>query len=292
MFIKSKEEFFQGVTGFYEGIEFSDYKALKAINSTSLKEMFYSPLHCHYAFTVGREDTDALSLGRTSHIALFEPERFNKMLVVPEFTGKTQDGKESSRSKEAKEKKDAWLKEHEGIEFVEQDEYDTAKQLADATLKHPGARKLLEKKAYNELTGVWTDPVTGLLCKLRMDRFIRLDEIPTIVDAKTYSDRAIPENVNREIYRRKYYFSKTWYLRGINEILGEKKEARSILIFIETQAPHGVLPYELDTWWIENGNKEINSSLRKFKVCQDKNEWPGYSQEMILSQPQSWMFSM
>ncbi len=289
-FLKTKEEFFQGITGFYENISFDEYKSLKAINASALKEMPYSPLHCHYAFTVGREDTDALSLGRTSHVALFEPERFEKMLVMPEFTGKTLDGKDSTRSKDAKEKKDKWLKEHEGCEFVEEDERSTAKILADSVMKHPGAKKLIEKKSYNELTGVWTDPVTGLLCKLRMDRFIRLDEIATIIDAKTFSDRVIPENVNREIYRRKYYFSKGWYLRGINEILGENKQAQSILIFIETQAPHGVLPYKLDEWWIENANKEINSSLRKFKECQDKGEWPGYSQEMILSQPQSWMF--
>lgn len=292
--IKTKEQFLAGETGFYQNIPFDEYQRLKAVNSTSLKEMSYSPLHCYYAFTNGREDTDALSLGRTAHAAIFEPERFKNFLVVPEFTGLTKDGKESTRSAEAIEKKKKWLEQHKDSEFVEQEEYDTAKELAESCYNHPATKALLETKSYNELTGVWRDEATGLLCKIRIDRLINYkhqDKVyPTILDAKTFSKRVISHNVNREIYDRKYYFQKAFYIKGVNAILNPENKTQSILIFVETQSPHGVLPYQLGQSWIVAGAWEVNDALKRFKECQDKGEWAGYESTIVQSTPPSWAF--
>lgn len=304
-FLKSKEEFFQGVAGFYENLGFDEYKSLKAINSTTLKEMSYSPLHCHYAFTSGREDSDSLSLGRTAHAAILEPERFKNFLVMPEFIGKTKDGKESKQSGEAKELKAKWLEANKGKEFVEKEEHETASLLAEACKKHPETNRLLSTKSYNELSLVWTDAATGLLCKGRVDRFINLhydngDKIATILDPKTtrekiyrnaknISDSEKMKSVNRLIFNFGYYFSKSFYLRGIETILGKKAE--SILIFIETNAPFGVLPVKLHDEWIYRGNLEIDFALSEFKRCKESGVWNGYAPNMVLSLPETWMFT-
>lgn len=299
--IQPSENFEKGITGFYENIDFGRYGALKAVNASAIKAMFPQgnwiiPAYARWHFDNPKEDTDSLSLGRSAHLALFQPEEFEKLTIKPKFEGKTKDGKEAknpSATAEAKEKEAAWLKENEGKEIIEQEEYDAAKAIVEQCRACPKVNSLLEKNSYNELSGLWTDPATGLLCKIRIDRFITIDKKPAILDAKTTSVKygALPDIFKRSIYEYKYHLQKAFYCQGVKEIMGLKELPDSIIIVIETKGAKLVNAQYLHEAWLVEGGKLINRAMGIFKGCIESGNWYGYPDKILPNAPSAWMFS-
>lgn len=275
--IQSNEDFLSGKQGFYLGLDFEIYKSLKAINASSLKEMNRSPLHFKYLYDNHKRDSESLSLGRAAHKAIFENEEFKKFKVMPKFDGRTTVGKEG---------KAKWLLDNEGVELIEQDEYNLATEMRDACYNHSTAKVLLETKSYHELSMVWED--NGVLCKGRIDRYIMEKGSPVVLDLKTTQD-AREEFFWKDIKKWMYYYSLSFYLRGL-EIIRNKSHKRAIIVAVESSAPHGVLVRELGAGWIANGLWQIEEHLKTFKKCTDVGIWDGYTNEIITSHPPAFLF--
>ncbi len=281
---KTPQQFANGEIGIYENIPFDDYKALVAVNASSLKLMERSPLHFRYNYLNPRKDSEALSLGRVAHACIFEPDKFKNYAVAPKTDGRTKEGKGT---------KAKFLSDNEGREFIDKEEYDISIELRDAVYSNPVAKIILEKEGYHELTLVWNDVVTGVLCKARLDRYTNFVYSgvaePVIIDLKTCQDaRALP--FSRDILKYKYYFSMCFYMKGLQTLLGVPHR-RSILIAVETPRPHGVLLQQLSSDWIDAGMKEVEKHLATFKLCNETNEWSGYAQEIINSVPPPYSFT-
>ena len=69
--------------GRYSGVPEADYFAAEAVNSSTLKHMGRSALHCKAEMTRSgdRPDTEAQKVGRLVHCAVLEPERFKAEFV-------------------------------------------------------------------------------------------------------------------------------------------------------------------------------------------------------------------
>lgn len=294
-------------TGFYEHCEGSRYARLKAetpegkvynaINASSIKALFpyknwIVPAYARWQFDNPRETTDAMSLGTSCHKALFEPHEFEKLVVRPKFSGLTKDGKESTRSAAAKEKELEWNKAHEGREIIDEDEHKAALAVVDQCMKTPKVRALLEKASYNELTGVSTDAETGLVQKIRIDRFITIDGRPAILDAKTTGIKfgALPDLFRRSIFELKYHIQKAFYAKVVKEIMGLDEYPDSIIIVIETTGAKLVNAQYLEKEWIDGGMKLVKRALATFKTCIDTGEWPGYPQMILPNAPLPYYF--
>lgn len=294
--MNNTEKFLAGEVGLYPDISFEDYCKLKAVNASTLKLMEISPLHFHYYLTTGKPETDAMRLGKHVHAAIFEPKKFaSDYIVQPEFTGLTKDGKESSRSADAQDKKKKWLEENKGKEYMSNEEKLEAEEIRDAIYSHSRAKQLLDIDSYDELTLVWDDEQTGLKCKGRVDRFIKVDGENTVLDLKTSSKYVTEKYFAKEVYDRKYYFSMAWYLRGMDAIYKAKKNEETkhhsaIIIAVETARPHGVLVYKLHDQWIYSGGMEIDRYLQEIKNCQDAGVWRGYSEQVQILDTTKWMF--
>ena len=57
-------------------MRFADYAAAVGINFSTLKHMARSPMHYRYALEHPPAETPAMLLGRATHTAVFEPDRF------------------------------------------------------------------------------------------------------------------------------------------------------------------------------------------------------------------------
>ena len=59
----------------------AEYDAIEAISITRLKELRRSPQHYRYALEHPKH-TDALTLGIATHVAVLEPERFERDFAI------------------------------------------------------------------------------------------------------------------------------------------------------------------------------------------------------------------
>ena len=309
-FILPTEEIEKLKPGFYENVESRRYARLKAetpegkvynaINASVIKSLYpYKswaiPAYARYAMETPREDTAALSFGRICHLALFEREEFDKLIVKPEFEVKTAKGdvpKNPKATTAYKQMESEWLKANEGKDIVEKTDYEAALAAVKQCKESPKVNALLERASYNELTGVSTDAETGLVQKIRIDRFITIDGRPAILDAKTTGQMfgALPDLFRQSIYEYKYHIQKAFYAKVVKEIMGLDEYPDSIIIVIETKGARLVNAQYLDKDWITGGMKLVEKALRVFKKCIDTGEWPGYPQMILQNAPLPYYF--
>lgn len=275
------EKFRAGEIGFYEDIPFSEYAALKAVNSSTLKEMLVSPLHFKYLLDNPRKDTSSMRVGRAVHTAVLEPSEFSKQYIQePKFDKRTTKGKEDSAK---------WNKQNTGKEVIESAEYDKCLAIRESVYRNSRAKQLLDVPAPNEISFIWRDKGTGVLCKGRLDRYVSIDNKPTVLDLKTTSRRATPKDFIKDILEYKYYFSAAHYLKGLSTLTG-KEHTKFIIIAAESTAPYGVATYQLSNTWIANGFWQVEELLKTYKECLDNGVWRGYEENIVEIDAPSYAF--
>jgi hypothetical protein len=238
---------------------FDEYCAVKAVNWSTLKEMARSPLRYRHALQSPKRDTPRLGLGRATHTALFEPDRFTRDYVV--FNGDRRKKKIWKPFKEA----------NAGKTILTVEEYDQACRMRDAVLGHSAARELLSE-GEPERTITWTDPVTGIKCKARLD-WVGPNAIP---DLKTTADITARRFASIAA-RYKYHCQGAWYRQGeLYERGGNIESVKPFyLIAVETEEPHDVAVFQLDDDTLYAGERECAELLSAVATCRATNVWPG-----------------
>jgi hypothetical protein len=244
-----------------------EYDAVDALNWSSLKHLLQSPAHYRHAKLNPGKDTDAKKLGRCTHLATLEPEKFAQACVL--WDGGTRRGKEW----------DAFKTKHAGREILKEEELAhcvavAAAVRADAT----AARYLAGGQA--EASLLWLDRRLGLECKARVD-FVA--SCGALVDLKTTRD-ASQEGFGREVWRYHYHTQAAWYSDGYFAATG--KRLPYFLVAVETEAPHVVQVYRVRELELELGRAEYQGLLDTLVTCRASNSWGGYGQgEQLLSLP-------
>jgi hypothetical protein len=247
-----------------------EYEKIDAINYSTLKEMAKSPLHYLYALKHGRRATAAMNRGTAAHIAVLEPERFATDYLIWE-------GRRAGKAWEAFEA-DAQAR---GKQILKDSELALALAIRDAVRGHAKASSYLVG-GHAEVTIVWEDEETGLLCKGRLD-FLRDDGTPA--DLKT--TRNIEQFwFSRDLATNQYHVQAAMYLDGAAS-LTRKQSDRFALIAVEGAAPHDVVPYLLHEDVTGPGRDAYRALLRRVKECRESGEWPGYANgsEMTIALP-------
>ena len=179
-----------------QGISSEAYHADKHIvSSTSLKSILKSPASFLTAMTEVKPDTEAFRFGRMFHMALLEPKEFDEQYIIqPDFG--------DLRTKAGKDKKADWVNANlcAGAEAMTQDEAIKIKAMVDSVMDHRDSFMLAGMK---EVSGYYTDPVTGISCKIRPDCFHQ--SLNVLIDVKTTQNCAMDE-FSKEIANRLYHF--------------------------------------------------------------------------------------
>jgi len=267
------------------GLSFEEYEKLEGLRASGLKLLHRSPAHFK---SHAERETPALRFGRLFHLAMQNGERFMDLLrVEPDFVGFTRDGKESSRSKEAKEKKEQWKKDlpKECIVMTHA-EADTLIGMVRAVQAHRLLKNLI-KNGVRETSLQVDDPETGLKLKCRPD-FI--SETGYCVDFKTTID-ARPRQFIRHIFDEHGYFyilSAAHYAH-CGKVSGAYRSDRFFFVAIEKEPPHGITVFPMDSGCLDVGESHRGPLTKLYAKCLREDDWPCYPVKAVPVEIPGWV---
>ena len=247
-------------------MNFDEYRAVDAVNWSTLKALRTSPRHYQHALL--REDkTDSVPrrLGRALHTLILEPLQFEER--HPEFTGKVRRGKGWEE----------FLNEHPDADPLTQEELGRVYRMADAIRSNEFALSHLVE-GVTEKTLQWKDPDTGIDCKGRCDSVNG-----HLVELKTCNGKDFPPaRFQNHAARLLYHGQVAYYADGL-VATGYKVDDHPAMIVAESESPFDVAVYALKPEFIEYGRTVYKRLLWKLAECQRLSRWPGVGSEKELS---------
>lgn len=266
-------------TGVYTAVTRENYDRIERVNFSSLKHLKRSPAHYRAAITKRiDEDTDAMRVGRATHVAALEPERFRASHAV--WDGGRRYGKEW----------DKFCATNAGLEILTEDQYQLVTALASAVRTHEAAAKYLTGGAA-EVTMLWdhVEPANGtqgftIQCKGRIDFAPNGGAIP---DLKTTRD-ASPDAFSRQSWDLDYAARAAFYVDGYAAAHGGEV-LPFVMIAVEKEEPYLVQVYTMPDALLEMGRDTYRQLLARLAQCRAENRWPGYADGPLELQLPRWM---
>jgi hypothetical protein len=259
----------------------ADYDRIQAMSITRLKEMRRSPQHYQHALAHPKE-SDALTLGIATHVAVLEPERF-----VKDFA--TWDRRTAADAMAPRRGQfwDEFCEAHAGRTILTPNERDTAQAIAKAVRGSPLAMRYLES-GDPEVTMEWTlgEGLDARKCKGRVDWVTAIAGERYIVGFKTARDCRHFQFASQAA-KLGYHLQWAWYADAYQRVKGP---AKVIEIVAESEPPHAVAVYRIPADIIMQGRDEYGSLLEQLAFCEGHGDWPGpQPTEEDLSLP-SWAY--
>lgn len=234
---------------------YNEYRAIDAVNWSSLKVMGVSPLQYWHELNTPREDASHFRIGLAIHAIVLEPSTVKSAFAIYE------DGNRRGK------KWDAFKAEHAGLHILTEPEWSAALGSAAAVMANPHASALL-KRGLKEAVLQWTDEETGLACKARVDHAGR-----SLIDLKSsrpVSQRSFAAAAARLGYHGQFAF----YEDGLRANGIEPADAPHMIV-VHSEMPHDVVVYRMGPQVIDTGRQEYRALLEKLKRCRETNQWPG-----------------
>src|SRR5688572_19307301 len=152
--------------GLYERVPRAVYESWDAVNHSKLKLFDEPPAKARYLMAHPPEPTEALDLGDATHAAVLEPPRFEAdFIAAPAIERRSKQGKTAWK---------AFMEANRSRIVLPADDYTMCLAMRDAVWADESEVKaILSAPGRNELSFVWRDLETQLLCKGRCDRLVR-----------------------------------------------------------------------------------------------------------------------
>ena len=248
--------------GTFPHLPLAEYLALPIWSQSTVKEAQKSALHARAAFLTKREPTDAMVLASALHAAFLEPDEAKALIVT--YEGKVRRGKEWEDFKS--------LYADKIILTINQTE-----QLAGmmhAMQANPYIREVSAAIGDIELSAI------GEVCGLRMKGRVDALAGDVIFDIKKVTT-ADPFRFQQAIVSYSYDLQGAVYC--------ELFEAGAfVLIAVEEDPPHDIVPYELSPAMLRNGMRKFERCAAVIRQAEDTGVWPGRSARPILLDPLEW----
>lgn len=277
--------------GLYEHIAPSDYFRWAAWSASTLKHIGEwdqgsqsiipgpekSPAHLRHYLDNAEESTPAQDFGSAMHCLWLEPERFRREYHVlhSPINRRTNDGKAEWA---------ALIAQYGEDRIITAEEWETLQAMAAAAAAHPWAKPLLSAVGQREVSAVWTDDATGLLCKGRFDKLVKLENEADgfgyiIADPKS-ARCAHWRMFEKDSASYGYHISMAMYRAAIRVLTG--KDARCYLIVQEKTAPYAVVVYDMPPEVLDAGEVVYRAMLAEAARCEKLNKWPGYADDRAI----------
>lgn len=261
--------------GIYDHIDNELYHNSVGLSKSSLLLFDKDPVKFHYKYILGNKEetkSEALKFGTLMHEILLEPNMFFDKYRTDNFA--LLNG--SRRTKAYKESIDDFYSEFPGKVLINDEIYSKLIKIKEAVYKNPIVKMLLEAKGKAEQTIYWTDPITKILCKCRLDKLLldyKLDDYKTtnfIVEIKSTTDVF---DFEKSIAKYKYYLQDAWYRSGAKYALGIK-DIQPIFIAVDKEPPFHCRIGQLDFATEGLGKKIGRTMLNKFSTALEKGFIP------------------
>jgi len=247
-----------------------DYDSIERVNYSSLKLIARSPAHYRHGLLEERADTDALRMGRVTHLAVLEPERFRSLISV--WDGGRRAGKDW----------DKFTEQNQGRELLTIEEHKLCLALQQAVRNDACSMRYISG-GKPEVTILWTAMVGGqeVACKGRVD----FDTDEAIVDLKT-TRNAEPGAFGRQSFGLHYHVQAAWYVDGYARAVGIGKPY--VIVAVEKTPPHIVQVYRVPERHLELGREEYSAWLDRLVWCREHSRWPGYADDELELELPRW----
>lgn len=276
--------------GLHYGIPFEEYQRWPAVNFSTLKGMRGTASKCKYAMHHPKEQTPAMVLGSALHIATLEPARFEQMFhICPPCDRRTTEGKATYAQESLK---------AEGKILIRQGGDDSDKSaigevecirgMAKAIHASKTAARFVDGTGQNEVSMLWKDAETGLMCKARTDRMMPDFEkwkCPVIVELKSTRD-ADDWDFAKDVTSRGYHIQAACYCHGHQVITG--KRPAHVIIAVENFPPYDLKVHMLDDSAMASGAQQYRNLLNHYAECVKSGLWPGYADKINELQLPKW----
>lgn len=292
--------------GYYLGIPNAAYHAGPGVSKSQLDLVHVAPALLQWSQNAPRDEEAraAVDLGTALHTTLLEPDRFAEDYVT-EFQPpagaivSTDDlklaldergiGYSSKDTKPSLTRKlldmdpdapvldrlrEAWQTELDGREILTASDVRKLRLMRESVMAHPFARALLEADGDVEASTYWIDPITGLLCRKRVDKLVRLGQRRILLDVKSTAELA---RFGFSIDEYRYHVQDAFYREGYERHHGEPPDGFVFLV-VGSQRDAGRYPvrtFNLTPEEVAAGRAEFRADLDTFARCRDSGNWPG-----------------
>jgi hypothetical protein len=138
-----------------------------------------------------------------------------------------------------------------------------------------------------EQTMVWHDAGTGAWCRARIDWLH--DDGFHVDDLKTTTRSAHPEAFAKNLYSYGCDVQAAFYLRGLREVNGHSRAAKSWRwIVVETSPPYGLSVVEPGPAVLELADAKVDAALKLWAECLERDSWPGYPTKVATAELPAW----
>jgi len=268
-------------SGVYD-ISNEEYHSGEGFSRSKLVAFNRSPLHFwHEALNPEKEQeeapliikqTNAKEYGNALHTYVLEPPKFcEEYYITPKINRATKKGKEEFKEHQEKAR---------GKLLICEEAFKSIAHVMNGLSRHKQALTLLAD-AQIEKSIYWTDPDTGIQCKVRPDVW----HSNMIVDLKTTVD-ASQKSFQRSIFQFAYHIQAGMIQEALRVSQGIHME-NFVYLAVEKQAPYASAIYMLSPEIVSQGVAEFKNILIGIKECMDSGHWPSYPTAMI-DMP-SWM---
>jgi hypothetical protein len=280
----------------------------KKVSVSGIAECYESPAHFESRYILKEgEETDAMKLGTAIHVAVLEPEKFDKLYcvepdVMPEGILETADQMKAhciaNNLKVSGSKADLlarlidagylfksydqWIEEHcNGRTLLKKKEYQACIRIRQRVADNNGLSYFVNDGT-PEMLGWALHERTGLIVSFKMDYFKTLAkpvqgcEI-AVMDLKKV--RSVKKRKFEQlIWERNMYIQAALYVDLIEALTNKK--ALFLWLAVESAPPYVVMGYPVDLGLLEAGRNEYNKTLNTLVDCFATNKWPVYSNEL------------
>lgn len=161
--------------------------------------------------------------------------------------------------------------------------------MVDALRAHPIAGKLLDRDDFrHELSIFWHDDTFGVDRRARLDLYPEtpLAE-PIVVDYKT-AESSDPATFARAAAKYRYEMQDAYYSDAVEAVVGDRP--RFVFLVQSKEPPYPVTVVQLDENARDLGRRRVAEALELFAWCQERNEWPSYSDDVVVVDYPRWAY--
>lgn len=260
------EDCADGRPGWVDGLSADDYHADRgSISSSGLRALLPPgcPAQYHYDRDNPPAPTKTFDFGHAAHhMVLGDGPEIDVLDFDNYLTKAAKEARDEARSM--------------GVVPLLRHEYEQIEAIAAAIRKHPMAGPLFAVEGIAERSIYWTDPGTGIRCRVRPDWLVQRPGLTLAVDLKTTID-ASPAAVQRAIEKYAYHQQDAFYCDGIEAAGLAPDGVRFIFAFQQKTAPYLVTVRELTEQDRTIGRARNERALRIYADCERTGLWPDWT---------------
>ncbi len=261
--------------GVYAGIPNEAYHSGPGISKSGLWTIHTkSPAHFKFG---ERKESKAFDIGEACHLAILEPNLFEKKVV------RGPDDRRGNKWKDVAE-----VCRIDGKLLLTSGDYDSALAVRDAVHADAFVSSIvINENATVEASGYWLDEATGMLCRCRPDLW--REDLGIMVDVKSTAS-AHPDDFARSVINYGYHAQEAFYSDGWRE-LGKNVEGFVFLAW-EKASPYACGIYELPPAIVEEGRAIARRALETYAQCQSAGQWPAYGEGVQELEFKRWAYRL